>query len=505
MLAYMYSDCLVCNCVQRLVVLHKAWIKTSKGDTSVGASSSSIAVMVLQDRWPQDHEVRDIVNGKNLDLYKNLRKAVTGGTITPNDGQITWVLSLLANMVTLHVTFGRPSLFQGLSVAHARQALQGHCAGVCASQDFKTADTYLIQCLYFCKGAQNLLRDWVEIWRPCWADKEKEGSEPSGEQPLFIGSTGAKITTWSSYLSKLWETTYKRKMNATVLRYWKATKVALNCKTVEEQKQITEADAYVHTHMCTCTHTHTHIHTHTHSHTHTHTHTHMYMTHRHSLPMAKKFYVKLFAIMDSQKVKRLSDKATGLKVSEQWNTVRNDTKESAENDSVDQNLLLEIPSAITPARRAHNAWCQADTDLLYRAWHKDEDAGNSTWGRYRRILAQIRPSLQNKDRTNTHLRDKWVNMEKARLRAEARQVKHQQLQESNVGGQTSNIGKRKRSRSDRNTELEAVKVLEVQPDDVRTKGKNSKKRQKKKEKEMKTSKAVRVLFDERYDPFLNSN
>lgn len=153
-------------------------------------------------------------------------------------------------MVTLHVTFGRPSLFQGLTVGHARQALKDtstNGGGLCASQHFKTAQSWLIQCLWFCKGAQQLLKDWLDIWRPYWACKDKsvEGHllEPKDSDPLFIGSTGLRITTWSTYISKLWETTYNFKMTSTVLRYWKATKVALNCKSQEERAQITEADA----------------------------------------------------------------------------------------------------------------------------------------------------------------------------------------------------------------------------------------------------------------------
>jgi hypothetical protein len=142
---------------------------------------------------------------------------------------------------------------------------------------------------------------------------------------------------------------------------------------------------------------------------------------RHSLPMTKAFYVKIFAIMDAAKRKKQSQKATGLKLSKKWETMGQITPMTT---IVDQELLSDIPSSVSPQRKAHNAWCKHDEKLLYDAWHADADVMglHSTWGRYIRILEKIQDQLVNKDRTNSQLRDKWINMEKTRSRKRKRDV-----------------------------------------------------------------------------------
>ena len=99
--------------------------------------------------------MREIVN-TNLPHYKRLRARVRGRKqITEDD--LLWVLSLLANTLTIHVTFGRPSLFQRLTVAHGRQALLGR---VCGSGDFKTWARWFVNSMYFCHGARST-HTWV--------------------------------------------------------------------------------------------------------------------------------------------------------------------------------------------------------------------------------------------------------------------------------------------------------------------------------------------------------
>jgi hypothetical protein len=80
--------------------------------------------------------------------------------------------------------------------------------------------------------------DWLKIWRPLGGDPE---GGTNCNSLLFI-IQGKPIDRWSRILSTLWESTYDRTMTATVLRYWKATKVALCAKTEEERRLVIEAD-----------------------------------------------------------------------------------------------------------------------------------------------------------------------------------------------------------------------------------------------------------------------
>jgi hypothetical protein len=98
------------------------------------------------------------------------------------------------------------------------------------------------------------MSDWLTIWRPL-CDPEG-GPEPNNA--LFIVN-GKPIEKWSRVLSILWERTYDRTMTSTVLRYWKATKVALCAKTEEERRLVLEADWSQHG----TTHTHAHTRTRT--------------------------------------------------------------------------------------------------------------------------------------------------------------------------------------------------------------------------------------------------
>jgi hypothetical protein len=101
-------------------------------------------------------------------------------------------------------------------------------------------------------SCRQLVSDWLTIWRPL-CDPE---CAPEPNDPLFIVSS-KPIEKWSRVLSILWERTYDRTMTSTVLRYWKATKVALCAKTEEERRLVVEADWSRHGTTHTPAHTHT--------------------------------------------------------------------------------------------------------------------------------------------------------------------------------------------------------------------------------------------------------
>ena len=98
------------------------------------------------------------------------------------------------------------------------------------------------------------MKDWLTIWRPLCGPE----GDPEPNNALFIVN-GKPIEKWSRVLSILWERTYDRTMTSTVLRYWKATKVALCAKTEEERRLVLEADWSQHIHI----HTHAHTRSHT--------------------------------------------------------------------------------------------------------------------------------------------------------------------------------------------------------------------------------------------------
>lgn len=164
-----------------------------------------------------------------------LREKATQTTKEVTKKDVGWVFSLLANALTIHVSFARPGLFQGLTVSHGLHAVKH---GVVGSSRFKTANKYGLQSLYFDEDCKILLKDWLEVWRPILAD----GVEPDPGAWLFINAASEPIEDWSRRLSLLWELTYSRQMNSTILRYWKATKVALSAGTEKERKMVIEAD-----------------------------------------------------------------------------------------------------------------------------------------------------------------------------------------------------------------------------------------------------------------------
>jgi hypothetical protein len=154
-----YTEC--CQAREILDELRAAWQKVV--NMRVGRTTS-IEAILRANRWPKDEEVRSIVN-LNLKQYKQLRHRVKTGEQV-SKGDVEWVLSLLCNACTIHVTFGRPSLFQKLTVGHGEQAVSSK---VCGSTSFKTWSTWFIQSMYFSDGARALMQDWLTLWRPIFA------------------------------------------------------------------------------------------------------------------------------------------------------------------------------------------------------------------------------------------------------------------------------------------------------------------------------------------------
>jgi hypothetical protein len=97
---------------------------------------------------PQD---RGIVN-INLPEYKRLRARAKSKKGFTSMDDLLWVMSLMANTLTIHVTFGRPSLFQRLTVGHGQQAVTGR---LCGSSNFKTWASWFVNSMFFCAGARS--------------------------------------------------------------------------------------------------------------------------------------------------------------------------------------------------------------------------------------------------------------------------------------------------------------------------------------------------------------
>lgn len=222
-----YTGC--CQAREVLAELRSAWQTVSNRDSR---RTTTIGSILRANKWPTDDEVQTLVD-KALPEYKGLRaRCKHEGQVT--DSEMQWVLSLMANACTIHVTFGRPSLFQRLTVAHGEKAVKSQVVG---TSEFKTWSKWFINSMYFAGGARSLLKDWLEIWRPMVAPGEVKPADP-----LFVDRNNKAIENWSRVLSLLWERTFDRSMTTTILRYWKATKVALRAETEEERKLVFEAD-----------------------------------------------------------------------------------------------------------------------------------------------------------------------------------------------------------------------------------------------------------------------
>ena len=163
--------------------------------------------------------------------------------------------------------------------------------------------------------------DWLRLWRPLCDPGSVGITGPAS--PLFI-LNGKAVTQWSRVLSILWERTYDRTMTATILRYWKATKVALCAKSDDERRQVLEAD------WCVCI---------------------LFFfgvsvslslllsillfcLDSHGIQVAKKFYVKIFSFMDAKKAKESTDNLCRLELDGGWSCLT-DRDDDTEDTSCD--------------------------------------------------------------------------------------------------------------------------------------------------------------------------
>jgi hypothetical protein len=290
------------------------------------------------------------------------------------------------------VTFGRPSLFQRLTIAHGKQAVS---ASLCGSGDFKTWSKWFIHSMYFADGAKNLIQDWLQLWRPIVARRSGQRLSPGDQEPLFIDASGKQIEHWSRVLSLLWERTFGRSMNVTILRYWKATMVALRAETEDERKLVFEADC-------------------------------------HSVQVTKKFYCKVFSLMDAKKAKDRTDVLCNLQMATSWSllppveTVAEAGSGSSDSasDSASEDGAPAAASGSSKKKSKKNKhgpkgrralvirggpWCQADELLLIRA---HEAHIPNTYGKWVGILDTIKHELQEPNRTPENLKDKYRNLQK---------------------------------------------------------------------------------------------
>jgi hypothetical protein len=243
--------------------------------------------------------------------------------------------------------------------------------------------------MYFADGAKNLIRDWLTMWRPIFARRSGSDLPPSDQEPLFIDRSGKQVENWSRVISLLWERTFDREMNSTILRYWKATMVALRAESEEERRLVYEADC-------------------------------------HGVQVTKKFYCKVFSLMDAKKAKDRTDLLCSLQMSESWsrleavstfnlagdNSSGDDSEESEESgESDEEGKRPKAKTGRVKGRRPliirGGLWCEADELLLIRAYTA---AIPNAYGKWVGILEAIKHQLQVPNRTAENLRDKYRNL-----------------------------------------------------------------------------------------------
>lgn len=371
-----------------LLDLQRTWQKL---DSKNVRRCNTIGAIILGNQWPTDDQVQNIIS-RNVDKYNEIRSAVLQikksshcQTVSPHSSssssqdtsrisqdqrstkiidptQWRWLLSFIANTLNIHVCFGRPSLFQGLTCSMGRTGLKG---GITASSNFKTAHKWLIHGLVFEGGfVVNILQDWMDIWRPLRALKQE-----SDQDPLFVSYEGKTVYDWSRYLAVLWQSTYGMSMTCTILRYWKATKMALSATTKEDRELVTHADC-------------------------------------HGVAVTKKYYEKVFSLMDAYKAKSITDQACGLQSPSQP-----DQKEEKEPS-------LDLQPSIHPSgtrlqkrkkQKRGGRWSKHDDKILLEAHHQ---YGNQ-WAR---MFNNIRNSLEQKERRCGDLKDRIKTLEKQEKR-----------------------------------------------------------------------------------------
>ena len=331
------------RCLQALHVLkemHKMWQRI---DSKTVRRCNTIGAIILGNQWPTDDQVQNLIK-LNVEKYNAVLSLVQSKKSEGhhNDDLIDsthwrWIVSFIANTLNIHVCFGRPSLFQGLTCSMGRTALSG---GITASSAFKTAHKWLIHGLVFEGGfVIKMLRDWMDTWRPIRA----HGVE-SGQDLLFINFEGERVYDWSRFLSILWQDTYDMQMTCTTLRYWKATKMALSATTKEDRELVTHADC-------------------------------------HGVQVTKKYYEKVFSLMDAYKAKAVTDSVCGLQMPESDES-QSPSLHSSPSDQIDPPTA---PVVRRTRKKRGGPWNQHDDNVLLEAYQNH----GTQWVKIRNLIQPL--------------------------------------------------------------------------------------------------------------------
>jgi hypothetical protein len=142
----------------------------------------------------------------------------------------------------------------------------------------------------------------------------------------------------------------------------------------------------------------------------------------HGVQVTKKYYVKIFSLMDAKKAKETTDMLCNLQMSDAWNTLDSDLPpDEAGYESPSTTLHLSDVcdsdssprkkkklGRSTPTRRG-GPWCEADEKLLVAGV---QGVPADVMKRWIRVLAIIQPDLRNPNRTPENLKDKYRNIVK---------------------------------------------------------------------------------------------
>ena len=310
----------------------------------------SIGSLVRANLWPADEEVRQIIKLNLEDYSTKVSEAKKHKTIGKSD--YAWCLSFILNAIVIHGNSARAGYFSQLTVGIAKEAVTG---GLCASSNFKTSKAYLVQVIALDAECRKLVHEYLNVLRPLVL---QAGVTARDNDLLFINSNGAPVQDISKVVSILWEQSFSKTMCITVLRYWKATHLALAATTTEERNRILKAEG-------------------------------------HSDRVSRRHYEKIWTIADAARAKRDNDricKLSGFKRSPEQQQAL--AAESAADDE---------PPTLARKKRRRQPWSLTDTYTLL----DNEPKFSHCPDRWERCLDHIRPLLQCKERTGTSLKDRF--------------------------------------------------------------------------------------------------
>lgn len=150
----------------------------------------------------------------------------------------------------------------------------------------------------------------------------------------------------------------------------------------------------------------------------------------HGVQVTKKFYVKIFSLMDAKRAKETTDMFCNLQMSDEWNTLDDDpsfyspkpgrprrlsptTLEDAY-DSRDDSSSSTTSSPHKKKKLGRNtptirggSWCDKDESLLIAAVQTVPETVTKRWVQ---VFDKIKSDLQNPNRTPENLKDKYRNI-----------------------------------------------------------------------------------------------